>query len=1242
MKSTEELTKKIEALIVSIKRTDSRSAIKSLYEGSYSRLKTIFDEFTSSPSSAVTSARDLFALCFECLSLFVNHKVTKDDGTPDEDDFEVILDSYSIQDMIDSFLPSMIRVEAILRVEREEVKETEAKEEEAKTAESRVNSITKTLFSILRISTDIVDPLCTIVCPKISTLLSKMFIFGLSEKLEDSFVEDILQTCRNIAFAKDDPTKNSLLSILLPHILPWMKKYPDKKFFFLWMNILKNITNDKDNTYSDKDRSSQLWFVFYPILAIIKDTASKGITFYDDAVICCLCFFGNLSCIPSQAIEVHDCIKEGLLDSWFEIVKRKKSEGEVANCWGIKYWSRLISMISTVTSLISQLSPKYDANMEWCKKNGGWSEDYARYFGNCYPSLKKWSGLVEAIKKCPDSESSSILYHKHRGDILSVFLASQSKSEIEEHKREIVLCVECLDWFVGHTIAGRIIYLPIPDLNNLIDTFIDHLSRVEEILEEAVYDEYCSICVSYSFKVKDKRDSFLPKILSTFHRILERGSKEKLSDNIVLNSLITLKNISISPSTSTRSSIFTLIKPLVKDWLRMYNDCECYGQWMFILSQITLSSDNESPNTSLCSEAWPLFHPVLDVVKREFVGDKIVEDDHEYVLRFFSNLCCDPSHALVIYDNIKHLLDGWFEVMKRKEHKWGIIFCSKLISMLSAVPSLVPQLSPKYDANMEWCKKNGEWSGYYARYLGNCYPSLKKWSGLVEAIKKCPDSESSSILYHKHRGDILSVFLASQSKSEIEEHKREIVLCVECLRWFVRHAIAGRSIYLPIPDLNNLIDTFIDHLLRIEEILEEAVDEKHCSICVSYSFKVKDKWDSFLPKILSTFHRILERGSKEKLSDNIVRFLSITLRNISSSPSTSTRSSILTLIKPYIRDWLRMYNDSNCYGQWMFILSQITLSSDNESPNKSLCSEVWPLSHPVLDLVKREFVGDRIIEYGNEFVLLFFSNLCCDPSHALVIYDNVKHLLDSWFEVMKRKQHKWGIKYWFNLISMLSTVPSLVPQLSPKYDAKMLWCKGESYCSTQIYNQYLSNISSFVSSSYLSSTLFHSVPMVSFLPSIETSLCPEKDGYSYSSHVCSVMNLHKTPDPSQYQDKISCYHDIISGKEMQIQHVLKCDGSSSQDILTHSSLIQYTSPPQHMLVKMPFDDERSLRQSVHDLIERTGGGVEVMFEQGSLCYSFEEYDQEAWRKRMEDIEEDDDYESEEEYASDISVESSGD
>ncbi|GKT32139.1 hypothetical protein ADUPG1_006356, partial [Aduncisulcus paluster] len=1063
----------LKSLIMSIKRTESQPAITSLYKESYPRLKAIFDEFASSSPSAITSNIDLFELCFECLSLFVKHKVTKGDGTlkEDEDDIEVILDRYSINNINDIFLPSMIRVENILRVKEEE--EEEEEEGGIGTDDVGVNSITMLLFRIIGIATCVEMTellLSPTILPQISSLLSKMFILGLSKKFEDSFIEDILQTCRNIAFADDDPTKNSLLSLLLPHILPWMKKYPDKKFFFLWTNILKNITNDKDNTGPHKDRSSQLWFVFHPVLDVIKDTASKGITFDDAAVIRCLLFFANLSCIPSQAVEVHDCIKDGLLDGWFEMIKKKSEEGKGDGNRGIKYSFRLISMLSTVPSLVPHISPKYDTNMEWCKDNGGWSGDYTRYLINCYPSLKKWSKLVESIKKCPDSASTSKLYHNHRDEILSVFLTFQSKSEIKEHKREIVLCAQCLQWFVQHSISGNAIYLPIPDLNDLIDTFIDHLSRCEEVLEGDVDEKYCGICINYSGLFQDKWDSFLPKISPTFQHILERGSKEKLGGDVALKLLNTMCNISNSPSSSTRSSILTLIKPYIRDWLRIYNDSECYGQWMFILSKITLSSDDSTPNKSICSEAWPLFHPVLDVVKREFVGDKIVEDGHEWVLVFFSHLCYVPSHAVEIYDNVKDLLDVWFTVIKKEEHEWGIKFWSILISMFSTVPSLVPHISPKYDVDMEWCKNTGvlvEWcrkngikeevtSEDYTKYLGNCYSFLKKWSELAQTILKSPDSESISKLYREHRDEILSVFLAFQSKSEIEEHKREIVLCAQCLRWFVRHVICENKIYLAIPDLNDLIDTFIGHLSRCEEVLEGDVDEEYCVICMCYTFKVKDKKDSFLQKISPTFQRILERGSKEKLGGDFTLYVLKTLRNVSLCTSSSTRSSILTLIKPYIRDWLRIYNDSECYGHWMIILSQITLSSDNSTPNKSMCSEAWPLFHPVLDVVKRKFFWDKIVKDDHERVLLFFSHLCCDPSHAVEIYDNVNDLLVEWFEVINKNEHKRGIKFWSSLISMFSTVPYLVPFISPKFDILIKTCY-QNGAWEEDYSRYLEN-----------------------------------------------------------------------------------------------------------------------------------------------------------------------------------------
>ncbi|GKT35038.1 hypothetical protein ADUPG1_008280 [Aduncisulcus paluster] len=673
--------------------------------------------------------------------------------------------------------------------------------------------------------------------------------------------------------------------------------------------------------------------------------------------------------------------------------------------------------------------------------------------------MKSLDALVDEIKKCPDSESKFKLYHEHRDDILSVFFAFQSKREIEKHKREIVLCVHCLSWFVRHVISGNNIFLPIPDLNDLIDTFIGHLSRCEEVLEGDVDEEYCRICVSYTFKVKDERDHFLPKISPTLQSILERGSKEKLGENISRYLLTTLRNISISPSSSIKSSIITLINPYIRDWLRIYNDSECYGRWMYILSKITLSSDDESPNKSLCSEAWPLFRPVLDVVKREFVGDKIVGDRYEYVLLFFSNLCCDPSHALEVYDNVKDLLDGWLVVIKKKEHKSGINLWSRLISMFSTIPHLVPRISPKYDLDIDWCKNNGGRRGDYIRYLENCN-LIFRLDKLVKAIKRCTDIESLSKLFVERRNEILSVFLAYQSKSKIRRHKREIVLCVHCLSWFVCHVISGNNIFLPIPDLNDLIDTFIGHLSRCEEVLEGDVDEEYCRICVNYTHKVKDKRDHFLPKISPTLQSILERGSKEKLGGNVAINLLMTLRNISISPSSSIKSSIITLIKSYIRDWLRIYNDSECYGRWMYILSKITLSSDDESPNKSLCSEAWPLFRPVLDVVKREFVGDKIVEKDYYDVLFFFSNLCCDPSHVHEIYDNIIDLLDGWYEAVKKKKHEWGIRYWSKLISMLSASPSLVSLLSPKYDTHMEWCKDNGGWKSD-YSKYCNNCTSF-------------------------------------------------------------------------------------------------------------------------------------------------------------------------------------
>ncbi|GKT27908.1 hypothetical protein ADUPG1_000274 [Aduncisulcus paluster] len=744
--------------------------------------------------------------------------------------------------------------------------------------------------------------------------------------------------------------------------------------------------------------------------------------------------FSNFCCDPSHAIGIYNNTKH-LLNGWLKALKKKR------HSWGIKYFSNFVSMLSTVPSLIHLLSPKFDESMEWCKDNGGLPLDYSQYCDNCknYLNQTKLGDLLTSIKRCLNPETTSDLYHEHRKFILSIFFASRSRGEIEEHKMELVLCYQCLKGFTHHIACGSSIFLPRIELDNLVDSFIEHLSRVEEVLGSAVHEEYCQIC-AINPQVQLKRGSFLDKISSTFHRILERGTQEKLDTGSIPKHLLqTLKNISTSESSSIRSSLFSLIKPYINDWMILYRDIWYYEEFIVIFANLTWSLKYDSPDKITCSELWPFFRPIFDVVKKYIVEDKIVEREYSKVLDLFSNLCCDRFHAIEIYENTKDLLDGWYEAIKKQKHDLAINFWSKLVSMFSAVTDLVPHLSPKYDVSMDWCKDNGGLESTNLKYFNNCYPHIKefkdlttsiykcsdsesisKLGDLIDNIKKCPDSKSTSKLYLKHRESILSIFLSCQSGGKIEEHIKELILCFQCLRWFVHRRISiFTNLFLPISDQNDLIDTFIGHLSRVESVLEGSVDEDYCYICANYTFKVEDKRDSFFPKISPTFHRILERGSKEKLKGNVPKWLLITLRIISNS-SPSTRSSIFTLIKPYAKDWMRIYGDIKYYEEWMLILRSLTLLPDNYSPNKRICSESWPFFHPILDVVKRECSGDKIVEKDYDDVLDFFSNLCCDPSHVQEIYGNIKDLLDGWYEAVKKKKHDWGILFWSKLISMLS------------------------------------------------------------------------------------------------------------------------------------------------------------------------------------------------------------------------------
>ncbi|GKT20300.1 hypothetical protein ADUPG1_011706 [Aduncisulcus paluster] len=268
----------------------------------------------------------------------------------------------------------------------------------------------------------------------------------------------------------------------------------------------------------------------------------------------------------------------------------------------------------------------------------------------------------------------------------------------------------------------------------------------------------------------------------------------------------------------------------------------------------------------MCSSCWPTFSFVLDTVKRFGI------DGFEYALSFFASLSSIPAQAEEVYDHTKDLLGGWFEVVKEKkdtdEDGLGIKYWCRLISYFSSVPSLIAHISPKFDADMEWCLQNGGYDVDYERYL-KLFPNLERWVKLGSMIKACETRKSTFILFQRYSGD------------------------------------GRRCVTLSNDQRHSLLDLYIDHLTRMEEVSEGSIDNQYCAICVeSISFIHR-----YFPKILQSLKGILDRGSRTILGGTIPFNLLSILRKVSELSSTSTtRFVLVNLIKPYLGDWLHHTN----------------------------------------------------------------------------------------------------------------------------------------------------------------------------------------------------------------------------------------------------------------------------------------------------------------------------------------------
>ncbi|GKT37915.1 hypothetical protein ADUPG1_003853 [Aduncisulcus paluster] len=657
----------LESLKEKIIEIGSQYAVSELYQISSHRLKATFDEFSapSVPSSTILSNLDFFVLCSECLSLFVRHqRVELNYWDKTTEVVNITLDISSIRNLIDSFLSPMIKILSILRSEIRKTTdegdtlastgkkrstgskrslggEKKGKKPSSSTQkeEDKVLSITTSLFQIISISLLYVSSLRQTIFPQISGLLSELFSLGVLHKFDSVLVENILEMCKNFSVAKENTTKDALLTIISPSIHDWIKKYKTKKSYLLWMTILKNISFDSANATPNKDRCTKLWFTFHLILDVVKGSSSVNYDWLKTSLI----FFANLCCIPDQGVAIFDSIKTNLLDQWHGIMIMKYLEEHE---WaGIGTWANIVSIFATIPSLLSQVSPKYDVLMNQCQYYAC-QEYHSRYIAACHSTHTKWYDLYDSVAKALSPALITQMYEDNRDDILGIFSKIISKSDITEHKEEIRLCCRCLSVFIAK----------LPQQLVIIDTFLDHLERIDEIQEGIVDRAFCNLCYEYSSSnIHSLEDSFLRKISPMFQRILKRGSKEKLPECIARELLFTLFYVSASTKDSILSSLFALISPYCKYWFDVNDYSECYGIWMMLLSNITASKDS-----SLCSEVWPLFYPVFELIEGKFDGIRFTMDNHEYVLEFLSNLCYDTKHACIIYRKvpIEEIEDG--------------------------------------------------------------------------------------------------------------------------------------------------------------------------------------------------------------------------------------------------------------------------------------------------------------------------------------------------------------------------------------------------------------------------------------------------------------------------------------------------------------------------------------------------------------------------------------------------------
>ncbi|GKT26176.1 Transcription initiation factor TFIID subunit 6 like protein [Aduncisulcus paluster] len=383
------------------------------------------------------------------------------------------------------------------------------------------------------------------------------------------------------------------------------------------------------------------------------------------------------------AIEVFNAI-EDILSGLFIVLHRNSCTS------AMKQWCSLLVLFSTIPSLVPRLAHrKYVEKFELCRNCIKCETFFSRFLGNVYPELKKWDEIISTISGfCDDPsskvwiptvfgkfvkkklrESGRILYYEVKESILSVLKSSVTQESIHQNRKEIILYIASI--------------------------FLAHLSRINQHLDGAIDNEYCKICVNFSYVVKSKIEPFISNIFPCLDSILKRGPLRLRPRNL----LLTIRNISNTSSLSIKHSIADIIVPHFESWMRNYPDDSSMRIWTNILGNITYSEKSKTSIQDICSKVWPHFSSIFsflnDSMRSSEHREQWSKDLHHYLF-FFSNLSSNPLYASKIYECVENVLYEWYCAIKQeKKVKLGLDYWCKLVSIFSSISG-----DPKFASNI--------------------------------------------------------------------------------------------------------------------------------------------------------------------------------------------------------------------------------------------------------------------------------------------------------------------------------------------------------------------------------------------------------------------------------------------------------------------------------------------------------------------------------------------------------------